>query len=214
MVPFHLLVYGSQFVSLSVFLCLRTSRRRCLSLCPALVPRSLPLSCLSMDLSPSCPVSLWISLPLSCFSIDLSLSFAPPSIPFLSLRLDLPSFHAHSSRMPIIPRSSFDDQIFDFETGQYERTLKGHTNAIWDLAFDPTGAILGQTLPFGACVCVCACACVCVHVCVCVCVYVCVCVCMCQAVPSLVSLCPLVHACACVFVSSFMCVCVRVCVRV
>jgi platelet-activating factor acetylhydrolase IB subunit alpha len=32
--------------------------------------------------------------------------------------------------------------IWDFESGEYERTLKGHTNAVQALAFDKTGAIL------------------------------------------------------------------------
>jgi hypothetical protein len=35
-------------------------------------------------------------------------------------------------------------RIWDFETGQYERTLKGHTGAISGLAFDVRGAVLAS----------------------------------------------------------------------
>jgi len=34
-------------------------------------------------------------------------------------------------------------KIWDYETGDFERTLKGHTNAIQCVAFDPKGNILG-----------------------------------------------------------------------
>lgn len=42
----------------------------------------------------------------------------------------------------------FDDcklsmQIWDYESGEFERTLKGHTGAVQDVAFDPTGKLLG-----------------------------------------------------------------------
>ncbi|KAJ3160291.1 protein with putative role during mitosis [Irineochytrium annulatum] len=33
-------------------------------------------------------------------------------------------------------------KIWDYETGEFERTLKGHTKAVQDLAFDPKGALL------------------------------------------------------------------------
>lgn len=33
-------------------------------------------------------------------------------------------------------------KVWDFETGEYERTLKGHTDAIQDVAFDTTGKLL------------------------------------------------------------------------
>ena len=35
-------------------------------------------------------------------------------------------------------------RIYDYETGEYERTLKGHTKAVQDLAFDPKGNFLGK----------------------------------------------------------------------
>lgn len=33
---------------------------------------------------------------------------------------------------------------WDYETGEYERTLKGHTEAIQDIAFDESGKLLGK----------------------------------------------------------------------
>ena len=35
-------------------------------------------------------------------------------------------------------------QVWDYETGDFERTMKGHTDAVQDLAFDHTGKILGE----------------------------------------------------------------------
>jgi hypothetical protein len=34
--------------------------------------------------------------------------------------------------------------MWDYETGEFERTLKGHTNAVNDLAFDEAGHQLGR----------------------------------------------------------------------
>lgn len=34
-------------------------------------------------------------------------------------------------------------KVWDFETGEYERTLKGHTDPIQDIAFDQHGKLLG-----------------------------------------------------------------------
>ena len=33
-------------------------------------------------------------------------------------------------------------KIWDFETGDYERTLKGHTDCVQDIAFDNSGKLL------------------------------------------------------------------------
>ena len=33
--------------------------------------------------------------------------------------------------------------IWDYESGEFERTLRGHTNAVQDLDFDKTGNLLG-----------------------------------------------------------------------
>lgn len=35
-------------------------------------------------------------------------------------------------------------KIWDFETGEYERTLKGHTDSVQDIAFDGQGKLLGK----------------------------------------------------------------------
>ena len=35
-------------------------------------------------------------------------------------------------------------QIWDYETGDYERTLKGHTDSVQDIAFDSSGKLLGN----------------------------------------------------------------------
>lgn len=34
-------------------------------------------------------------------------------------------------------------QVWDYESGEFERTLKGHTDAVQDIAFDKAGKILG-----------------------------------------------------------------------
>lgn len=35
-------------------------------------------------------------------------------------------------------------QVWDYEAGDYERTLKGHTDSVQDIAFDHTGKYLGR----------------------------------------------------------------------
>ena len=35
-------------------------------------------------------------------------------------------------------------RVYDYETGEYERSLKGHTNSVQDLAFGAQGALLGS----------------------------------------------------------------------
>ena len=41
-------------------------------------------------------------------------------------------------------------QVWDYETGDYERTLKGHTDSVQDIAFDSVGKFLGK-LSFSLC---------------------------------------------------------------
>lgn len=41
-------------------------------------------------------------------------------------------------------------KVWDFETGEYERTLKGHTDSVQDIAFDAQGKVLGKW-PFFFC---------------------------------------------------------------
>jgi platelet-activating factor acetylhydrolase IB subunit alpha len=49
----------------------------------------------------------------------------------------------------IIATASEDATIktWDYETGEFERTLKGHTKAVQDVAFDMKGNILGKARP-------------------------------------------------------------------
>ena len=35
-------------------------------------------------------------------------------------------------------------QVWDYETGDFERTIKGHTDSVQDVAFDHTGKVLGE----------------------------------------------------------------------
>lgn len=35
-------------------------------------------------------------------------------------------------------------KVWDFETGEYEKSLKGHTDSVQDIAFDQTGKLLGE----------------------------------------------------------------------
>ena len=35
-------------------------------------------------------------------------------------------------------------KIWDYESGDFERTLKGHTDTVQDIAFDNTGKLLGM----------------------------------------------------------------------
>jgi len=58
------------------------------------------------------------------------------------------AFHPQYS----IIASSSDDatvKIWDWETGELERTLKGHTKAVQDVDFDHKGHLLGEYRGFG-----------------------------------------------------------------
>lgn len=35
-------------------------------------------------------------------------------------------------------------KVWDYETGDYERSLKGHTDSVQDIAFDSHGKLLGR----------------------------------------------------------------------
>lgn len=37
-------------------------------------------------------------------------------------------------------------KVWDYETGDFEKTLKGHTDAVQDVAFDHTGKYLGENI--------------------------------------------------------------------
>lgn len=38
----------------------------------------------------------------------------------------------------------FVHQVWDYETGDFERTLKGHTDSVQDISFDHTGKLLAS----------------------------------------------------------------------
>ena len=44
-------------------------------------------------------------------------------------------------------------KVWDYETGDFEKTLKGHTDAVQDIAFDNTGKFLGKTYLYHNVVC-------------------------------------------------------------
>ena len=35
-------------------------------------------------------------------------------------------------------------QVWDYDAGDFERSLKGHTDAVQDICFDHTGKLLGE----------------------------------------------------------------------
>lgn len=35
-------------------------------------------------------------------------------------------------------------QVWDYESGDFERTMKGHTDAVQDITFDHSGKLLGM----------------------------------------------------------------------
>ena len=37
-------------------------------------------------------------------------------------------------------------KVWDYETGDFERTLKGHTDSVQQLAFNHNGSTLGETI--------------------------------------------------------------------
>ena len=48
-------------------------------------------------------------------------------------------------------------KVWDFETGDYERTLKGHTDQVNDVAFDTSGKLLASSAAdMSIKVCICA----------------------------------------------------------
>lgn len=39
-------------------------------------------------------------------------------------------------------------KVWDYETGDYERSLKGHTDSVQDITFDSSGKLLGDFLNY------------------------------------------------------------------
>ena len=80
----------------------------------------------------------------------LNREWIPSSSPKLTLtghrdKINAISFHPQYS---VLASASVDAtvKIWDWETGECERTLKSHTKAVSDCQFDSTGKVLGQYL--------------------------------------------------------------------
>ena len=71
------------------------------------------------------------------------LELTPP--PLSLSRSRSPLFHTYYYHSLVL--SSSEDatiKIWDYESGDFERTLKGHTDAVQDITFDHTGKLLGE----------------------------------------------------------------------
>lgn len=74
-------------------------------------------------------------------------------VPRAPARHTLASHRAPVTRVAFHPRfsvlaSASEDasiKIWDWETGDFERTIKGHTKAVHDVDFDPQGNLLGAS---------------------------------------------------------------------
>lgn len=79
-------------------------------------------------------------------------SSSAPFIPRPPARHTLTSHRSPITRVAFHPvwtvlASASDDQtvkIWDWESGDMERTLKGHTKAVADVDFDPKGILMGE----------------------------------------------------------------------
>ncbi len=53
------------------------------------------------------------------------------------------TMHTHSVMVSCSEDATI--KVWDYESGDFERTIKGHTDAVQDVAFDHTGKLLGES---------------------------------------------------------------------
>lgn len=107
-----------------------------------------------MDLE-SRNASLLSELSTSSRSATSSSPFSGPFLPRAPARHTLTSHRSPITRIAFHPTwtvlaSASEDstvKIWDWESGEFERTIKGHTKAVMDVDFDPKGNFMGMS-PF------------------------------------------------------------------
>lgn len=90
---------------------------------------------------------------LSTSSRSTASSSSGPFLPRAPARHTLTSHRAPITRISFHPTwtvlaSASEDstvKIWDWESGDFERTVKGHTKAVMDVDFDPKGNIMGES---------------------------------------------------------------------
>lgn len=90
---------------------------------------------------------------LSTSSRSAASSSSGPFLPRAPARHTLTSHRAPITRIAFHPTwtvlaSASEDstvKIWDWESGEFERTIKGHTKAVMDVDFDNTGNFMGQS---------------------------------------------------------------------
>jgi len=79
--------------------------------------------------------------------------------------------------MQVVVTSSEDASVmvWDYESGEFERCLRGHTGSVNDVAFSSTGALLCMCVHLQLRIHICAYVCTCMFMCIYVYIDVCIC---------------------------------------